>query len=107
MLEWDKRRLTEIHTLLKDRRIPWTDNGRIPYYLDANGRYDSKDRLLRLLDHAEKIGALERILLFEEPFPEEYEVDVSDIPVRLAADESPMRSSMRGTGSSSVMEPSL
>ncbi len=88
MLEWDKRRLTEVHDLLKDRRIPWTDNGRIPYYLDANGRYDSKDRLLRLLDHADKIGAMERILLFEEPFPEEYEVDVSDIPVRLAADES-------------------
>ena len=88
MLAWDQRRLSEIHDLLKDRRTPWTESGRIPYYLDANGRYDSKDRLLRLLDHAAKIGALERILLFEEPFPEEYEEEVGDLPVRIAADES-------------------
>ena len=88
MLAWDQRRLSEIHTVLKDCATPWTESGHIPYYLDANGRYDSKERLLRLLDHAEAIGALERILLFEEPFPEHYEVDVSDIPVRLAADES-------------------
>ena len=74
--------------LLKDGRTPWTESGRIPYYLDANGRYDSKDRLRRLLDHADRIGALERILLFEEPFPEEYAMDVRDIPVRLVADES-------------------
>ncbi len=88
MLAWDKRRLSEIHTLLKDRSTTWTENGHIPYYLDANGRYDSKKRLMRLLDHAAAIGALERILLFEEPFPEHYDVDVSDVPVRLAADES-------------------
>jgi L-alanine-DL-glutamate epimerase-like enolase superfamily enzyme len=88
MLAWDKQRLSEIHDLLKDRTTPWTESGHIPYYLDANGRYDSKERLLRLLDHADAIGALDRILLFEEPFPEDYEVDVSDVPVRLAADES-------------------
>jgi L-alanine-DL-glutamate epimerase-like enolase superfamily enzyme len=88
MLEWDKNRITEIHNLLKDRKVEWTDNGHIPYYLDANGRYDSKDRLKSLLDHADSIGALERILLIEEPFPEEYKVDVSDLPVRIAADES-------------------
>ncbi len=88
MLEWDKKRLSEIHTLLKDIETPYTDNGRCAYYLDANGRYDSKDRLLRLLDHADKIGALEQIVLFEEPFDEEYKEDVSDIPIRFAADES-------------------
>jgi L-alanine-DL-glutamate epimerase-like enolase superfamily enzyme len=88
MLAWDCRRLSAIHERLKDRRIPWTEDGRIPYYLDANGRYDSKARLLRLLDHAARIGALERIVIFEEPFPEEYAVDVRDVPVRLAADES-------------------
>ena len=43
---------------------------------------------MRLVDHAEKIGALERIMIIEEPFPEEYKVNVHDIPVRLAADES-------------------
>lgn len=88
MLEWDKKRLTDIHESVKNIEIPYTYTGRIPYYLDANGRYDSKERLLKLLTHAEKIGALERIILFEEPFPEEFKENVSDIPVRLAADES-------------------
>ena len=88
MVEWDKNRLTEVHDLVKDSQTPYTENGQFPYYLDANGRYDSKERLLKLLDHAEKIGALDRIILLEEPFPEEYKEDVSDIPVRLAADES-------------------
>lgn len=88
MLEWDKQRLSEIHERMKDRETPYTENGRIPYYLDANGRYDCKDTLMRFLDHADKIGALDRIALLEEPFPEEYAVDLQDIPVRLAADES-------------------
>jgi L-alanine-DL-glutamate epimerase-like enolase superfamily enzyme len=88
MLEWDKKRLSDIHEAIGDIRIPYTENGYIPYYLDANGRYDCKDRLMRFLDHADNIGALERIILFEEPFPEEYKEDVGDIPVRLAADES-------------------
>lgn len=88
MLEWDKARLSAIHSAVKDRTTEYTENGCVPYYLDANGRYDSKDRLMRLIEHAERIGALERIILLEEPFPEEYKVDVSDIPVRIAADES-------------------
>lgn len=88
MLKWDKNRLEQIHNLVKDIHTPYTESGYMPYYLDANGRYDSKERLLSLLNHAEKIGALERIVILEEPFPEEYKVDVSDIPVRLAADES-------------------
>lgn len=88
MLAWDKQRLASIHAAIKDREITHTANGRIPYYLDANGRYDSKERLMKLIDYAEKIGARERIMIIEEPFPEEYKVDVHDIPVRLAADES-------------------
>jgi hypothetical protein len=88
MVCWDKERLSAVHAAVKDREIPYTKDGRIPYYLDANGRYDSKERLMQLLEHAEKIGALDRILIMEEPFPEEYKVDVRDIPVRLAADES-------------------
>ncbi|MGI6165444.1 MAG: enolase C-terminal domain-like protein [Limnochordia bacterium] len=88
MLEWDKNRLYEIHNAVKDHQTPYTDCGYPVYYLDANGRYDNKERLLQLLDYAEEIEALERIVLFEEPFPEEYKVDVADVPVRLAADES-------------------
>jgi len=88
MLEWDKNRLREIHEAVKDMTTPYTESGHIPYYLDANGRYDSKERLAELLDYADQIGALERIAIVEEPFPEEYKVDVSDLPARIAADES-------------------
>lgn len=88
MLDWDKRRLYEIHNAVKDIEIPYTENRRIPYYLDANGRYDRKDRLMKLLDYADKIGALKRIIILEEPFLKEYKIDVKDIPARLAADES-------------------
>ena len=35
-----------------------------------NGRYESKDILLELLDHAKSIGAFEQIVVVEEPFPE-------------------------------------
>ena len=88
MLEWDKDRLCKIHDALKIFNTPHTKNGRIAYYLDANGRYDNKDRLLRLIEYADKIDALGQIALFEEPFSEDTEFDVSDIPVRIAADES-------------------
>lgn len=88
MLDWDKRRMTRLHALLGDRSTPYTDSGKPLYYLDANGRYDTKDRLLRLLDHLDAIGALERVALLEEPFAEESGIDVGDLPVRVAADES-------------------
>lgn len=88
MLEWDKQRLFEIHNAVKDIKTEYTDSGYIPYYFDANGRYDSKERLKEFIDYAKEIGALDRIAIIEEPFPEEYKVDVSDLEVRIAADES-------------------
>lgn len=88
MLEKDKARLSAIHAAIGHARTPYTANGKLPYYFDANGRYESKDLLMRLLDHAKKIGAFEQIALLEEPFPEELEIDISDIPARVAADES-------------------
>ena len=42
----------------------------MPYYFDANGRYESKDTLIRLLDHARAIGTYDQIAVIEEPFPE-------------------------------------
>ena len=87
MLEWDTNRLKDIHALAERYSTPYTNNGKLAYYLDANGRYD-KEHLLRFLDYAQKIGALEQIILFEEPFAEECLMDVSDIPVCIAADES-------------------
>lgn len=88
MLQKDMERLTAIHHAIGHYRTPHTQNGKLCYYLDANGRYEKKETLLKLVGHAEKIGALEQIVLIEEPFPEHMEIDVSDIPVRLAADES-------------------
>ena len=87
MLAWDTNRLKEIHDLAKQYSTPYTNNGKLAYYLDANGRYD-KEHLLRFLDYAKKIGAFEQIILFEEPFAEECLMDVSDMPVCIAADES-------------------
>jgi L-alanine-DL-glutamate epimerase-like enolase superfamily enzyme len=88
MLEKDQARLSAIHAAIGGARTPHTASGRLPYYFDANGRYERKDTLLRLLDHARAIGAFEQIALIEEPFPEELECDIRDIPVRIAADES-------------------
>ena len=88
MLEKDKARLTAIHRAIGGVKTAHTQNGKLPYYFDANGRYEQKDTLLKLLDHARKIGAFEQIAIIEEPFAEEMEIDVGDIPVRLAADES-------------------
>jgi len=88
MLSWDKRRLSEIHGALGPYATPYTENGKIAYYLDANGRYDSRDNLMRLVEHTDKIGALGQIAIFEEPFSEDMPLDVSDLPLCLAADES-------------------
>lgn len=88
MLEKDKARLSAIHEAIGKVKTRHTKDGKLPYYFDANGRYEKKDTLLKLIDHAGKIGAFEQIAIIEEPFPEELEIDVTDIPVRLAADES-------------------
>jgi len=88
MLEWDKKRLTEIHQAVQNIDTPYTSNGKIAYYLDANGRYDTKDQVMEFLEHADKIGALDNIILLEEPFSQDNTTCVDDIPVRIAADES-------------------
>ncbi len=88
MLEWDKQRITAIHQAVGRTETAFAQNGKISYYLDANGRYPDKKFLLRFLDHVQKIGAFEQILFVEEPFPEAYKADVGDLSIRLVADES-------------------
>ena len=88
MLRKDAERMARIHELATGCETPHTECGRPIYYLDANGRYRTKDAILRLLDGLDRIGALERVALFEEPFAEEVDMDVHDVPARLAADES-------------------
>ncbi len=88
MLNQDKKRLLQIHEILKEYKSPYTDTGYIAYYLDANGRYDTIERIQQLLDYAKEIGAYERIVLLEEPFDEHNDIDVSALKVTVAADES-------------------
>jgi hypothetical protein len=88
MLLKDMERISSIHKAIGGCRTEHTSDGKLPYYFDANGRYEKKETLMKLIDHTKKIGAFGQIAMIEEPFPEEAEIDVTDIPVRLAADES-------------------
>ncbi|WP_420148550.1 enolase C-terminal domain-like protein [Spirosoma sp.] len=88
MLEKDIAFLTAVHKAIGHYETPYTKSGRIPYYFDANGRYEKKDTLLRFLDHARKIDAFDQIAVIEEPFEERNETFVGDLGVRIAADES-------------------
>lgn len=88
MLEKDMAFLSAVHKAIGHFETPYTTDGKIPYYFDANERYDEKDTLMRLLDHAKKIGAFDQIAVIEEPFGERNEVYVGDLGVRVAADES-------------------
>ncbi len=88
MLAKDKARLSAIHEAIGHVRTQYTQDGKLPYYFDANGRYQKKETLMKLLDHAKRIGALDQIALIEEPFPEDAEINVGDLGVRIAADES-------------------
>lgn len=88
MLAGDKKRIEDIHKRIGHSKTPYTADGKIPYYFDANGRYEKKDTLKKLIDHAARIGMLDQIMIIEEPFPEEADIDVGDLGVRIAADES-------------------
>jgi L-alanine-DL-glutamate epimerase-like enolase superfamily enzyme len=88
MLEKDLARLEQIHGLLRERRTDQTESGRLAYYLDANGRYEEKETLQALIRGLEKMGALEQVILLEEPFADDRDFDVRDLPLRVAADES-------------------
>ena len=88
MLAWDRDRLHNIHQRVKHYETQYTDNGFVAYYLDFNGRYTTRDQLNRLTGAADRMGALERILLVEEPFQEHLQYDVRDFPFRVTGDES-------------------
>jgi len=88
MLQKDQQMLSAIHNVLGRKRTPHTPNQKIYYTMDANGRYEKKELVLRYLDHARRIGAFDHILLYEEPVNEQNEEDLSDTGVRIAGDES-------------------
>lgn len=88
MLQQDKDRLIEIHDCINERLTARGIDQSIYYTMDANGRYERKADLQNYLDYAKKIGAFERILLYEEPFVEANQERVDDLPVLIGADES-------------------
>ena len=88
MLAWDKARAKAIHDALSRVSTPYTESGRPVYYFDANGRYDTKERLLELIGFFREEHILENTVLFEEPFAEENKIFVGDIDCVFAADES-------------------
>lgn len=88
MIEKDIEFLTQLHKAIGDYETPYTKNGKIPYYFDANGRYETKETLMKFLDQADKIKAIDQISVLEEPFDEFNETYVGDLGVRVAADES-------------------
>ena len=88
MLAADLARLEEIHRAVGRTETAHTAGGRILYYLDCNGRYESLETLLRLVDYLERTSIAGQVLLVEEPFGEGMEVDLSAVPLPVAADES-------------------
>jgi L-alanine-DL-glutamate epimerase-like enolase superfamily enzyme len=88
MLEKDIAFMSAVHDAIGHMETPYSKDGKIPYYIDPNGRYESKDTLLRFLDHAKKIGAFDQIAVVEEPLEESNETFVGDLGVTIAADES-------------------
>ena len=88
MLEKDMTFLSAVHKVIGYYKTPYTKDGKIHYFLDANGRYEKKDSFLRFLDHAKNIGAFDQIAVIEEPFAENNETYVGDMGVMIAADES-------------------
>lgn len=88
MLDQDCARVSAIHKAVRDAETPWTDCGHPLYYFDANGRYATKSTFMRFVEHLEAIGAADRTAIVEEPFDELADIEVHDVPLRLAADES-------------------
>ncbi|CAG5000670.1 hypothetical protein DYBT9275_02509 [Dyadobacter sp. CECT 9275] len=87
MLEKDKVRLAQIHEALKNKTSGHTPDSRILYTLDSNGRYEKRETLEKLIDHAHKIGAFSHILFIEEPLPDTNDEEVGGLGIRIAADE--------------------
>lgn len=88
MLQKDMEKLSQVHDVLGNLHTRQTQTGKLIYTMDANGRYERKELLMRYLDHARKIGAFEHMLFYEEPLVENNDEDVSDLDICIAADES-------------------
>ena len=87
MLRKDKEHIELLHRTLSNYSTEHTEDGQIPYYFDANMRYDKKEYLEEFLDHMKQIGGFDQILVVEDPFPEEMDVRVDDLGIMVSSDE--------------------
>ena len=88
MLQRDMEAIKLIHETIGHIKTPYTQNGKINYTFDANGRYTSREEFVKLMDYCQKIGAKDQVLLAEEPFDGTLNIDVSEFDTIIAADES-------------------
>lgn len=88
MVAGDCRSLQRLEPLIREARTPLTESGKVLLYLDANGRYESKSALCRVLEEADRLHLLDRIAVLEEPFAPHVDETVGDLGVLVAADES-------------------
>lgn len=86
MVIWDTARVRHIHEIASQYNTMHTESGKPAYYLDANGRYDTQERLMKFIDGISCLAS--DVLILEEPYDETLEVNVSAIPFRVAGDES-------------------
>lgn len=86
--EWDKKRVEEIWKLAENYNTEHTKSGKPILYLDANGRYKDTEELSSFIDFLDNKKILPHVGVFEEPFDETAEFDVSNIPCIFAIDES-------------------
>jgi len=85
---WDKERILEVWKLAENYSTEYTKSGKPVLYLDANGMYKNMGELEDLINFLEMKGILSHIGVFEEPFDELNETDVSGLPCVFAIDES-------------------
>ena len=65
MLKKDMNRISEIHKAIGHIETEYSKNGKLPYYFDANGRYEEKETLLRTIRYSlsRKAAPNERYLM--------------------------------------------
>ncbi len=72
MMKVDREKLQLVSRLTESLETDLTEDGRVPLYLDFNGRIPSDDRGVNLLqaymEVAASVNALDRIIVVEEPF---------------------------------------
>lgn len=86
--DWDKKRVLDIWNIAKNYDSEYTVSGKPVIYLDANGMYSDMNELVSFLNFLESKDILKHVGVFEEPFDEFNETDVSGLPCTFAIDES-------------------